>query len=89
MENESVGLQEPGFRSDLQILAFDFPHHLNYNITYISLKIRMKFNWLMQLTYMRQGSVETVGLKRQRYDCGSFDGYMQASHHEYQKRLVV
>ena len=24
-----------------------------------------------------------------RFDCGSVDGFMQASHHEYQKRLVA
>ena len=39
--------------------------------------------------HAQQGSVETVRLKGQRYDCGSVDGYMQASRHEYQKRLVV
>lgn len=39
--------------------------------------------------HAQQGSVETVRLNGQRYDCGSVDGYMQASRHEYQKRLVV
>ena len=39
--------------------------------------------------HAQRDSVETVRLKGKRYDCGSVDGYMQASHHEYQKRLVV
>ena len=33
--------------------------------------------------------VEIFRLYRHRHDCGSLDGYMQASSHEYQKRLVV
>ena len=38
--------------------------------------------------HAQQGSVEMVHLNGQRFDCGSVDGFMQASHHEYQKRLV-
>ena len=30
-----------------------------------------------------------VRLNGQRYDCGSVDEFMQASHYEYHKRLVV
>ena len=37
----------------------------------------------------QQGSVEIVHLKGQRFDCGSVDGFMRASHHEYRKRLVA
>ena len=29
------------------------------------------------------------GLTGRLYDCGSVDEFMQASHYEYQKRLVV
>ena len=37
--------------------------------------------------HARQGSVETVRLNGRRFDCGSVDGFMQASSHEYKKRL--
>ena len=39
--------------------------------------------------HAQQGSVETICLNGQRYDCGSVDGFMRASYHEYEKRLVV
>ena len=39
--------------------------------------------------HAKQGSVETVRLNGRRFDCGSVDGFMQASMHEYNKRLVV
>jgi UTP--glucose-1-phosphate uridylyltransferase len=39
--------------------------------------------------HAQQGSVETVRLNGRRFDCGSVDGYMQASHHEYQKRVLA
>ena len=39
--------------------------------------------------HAKLGSVETVRLNGRRFDCGSVDGYMQASHHEYQKRLLA
>ena len=35
------------------------------------------------------GLVETVRFNGQRYDCGSIDGYMQASLQEYQRREVT
>ena len=35
------------------------------------------------------GLVETVRLNGRRFDCGSVDGYMQASYHEYQKRVLA
>ena len=38
--------------------------------------------------HARQGAVETVRLNGRRFDCGSVEGFMRASHHEYQKRLV-
>ena len=37
----------------------------------------------------RQGFVETVRLNGRRFDCGSIDGFMKASHYEYKKRLVT
>jgi UTP--glucose-1-phosphate uridylyltransferase len=37
----------------------------------------------------QQGLVETVRLNGRRFDCGSVDGFMKASHHEYAKRLVT
>jgi len=37
----------------------------------------------------QQGSVETVRLNGRRFDCGAVDGFMQASAHEYEQRLVV
>ena len=37
----------------------------------------------------QRGAVETVQLNGLRFDCGSVDGFMQASFHEYQKRLVI
>jgi len=36
--------------------------------------------------HAQQGSVEIVRLNGQRFDCGSVDGYIKASHHEYQSR---
>ena len=39
--------------------------------------------------HAQQGSVETVRLNGRRLDCGSVDGYMQASVHEYEQRLVL
>ena len=38
--------------------------------------------------HAQQGSVETVHLNGRRFDCGSVDGFMQASSHEYKQRLV-
>ena len=37
--------------------------------------------------HAQQGSVEIMRFNGRRFDCGSVDGYMQASYHEYQKRL--
>ena len=34
------------------------------------------------------GSVETVRLNGRRFDCGSVDGFMQASRSEYEKRIL-
>jgi UTP--glucose-1-phosphate uridylyltransferase len=39
--------------------------------------------------HAKKGSVETVRLNGQRFDCGSVDGFMQASAYEYAQRLVV
>ncbi|XXK29962.1 UTP--glucose-1-phosphate uridylyltransferase GalU [Rhodobacteraceae bacterium nBUS_24] len=39
--------------------------------------------------HAQQGAVETVRLNGRRFDCGSVDGFMQASAHEYEQRLVV
>ena len=39
--------------------------------------------------HARQGSVETVRLNGQRFDCGSVGGFMRAANHEYKKRLVI
>jgi UTP--glucose-1-phosphate uridylyltransferase len=39
--------------------------------------------------HAQQGSVETVRLKGRRFDCGSVDGFMRASNHEYEKRLLI
>ena len=39
--------------------------------------------------HAQQGSVETVRLNGRRFDCGSVDGYMQASNHEYEKRVLA
>jgi len=39
--------------------------------------------------HAQQGSVETVRLNGKRFDCGFVDGYMRASAHEYEQRLVV
>ena len=39
--------------------------------------------------HAQQGLVETVRLNGQRFDCGSVDGFMSASNHEYEKRLVI
>ena len=33
--------------------------------------------------------LEALGLKRQLFDCGSMDGLINASNHEYNKRLVI
>jgi len=39
--------------------------------------------------HAQQGSVETVRLNGRRFDCGSVEGFMKASAHEYEQRLVV
>lgn len=39
--------------------------------------------------HAQQGLVETVRLNGRRFDCGSVDGFMQASAYEYEQRLVV
>ena len=39
--------------------------------------------------HAQQGLVETVRLNGRRFDCGSVDGFMRASNHEYEKRLVI
>ena len=39
--------------------------------------------------HAQQGLVETVPLNGLRFDCGSIDGFMQASQYEYQKRLAA
>ena len=39
--------------------------------------------------HAQQGSVGTVSLKGRRFDCGSVDGFIRASDHEYKRRLVV
>ena len=39
--------------------------------------------------HAQQGSFETVRLNGRQFDCGSVDGFVQATNHEYQKRLVV
>ena len=39
--------------------------------------------------HAKHGSVETVRLNGLRFDCGSVDGFMRASNHEYDKRFVV
>ena len=38
--------------------------------------------------HAQAGLVETVRLNGRRFDCGSVDGFMQASAHEYKQRLV-
>ena len=37
----------------------------------------------------QQGAVETVRLNGKRFDCGSVKGFIQASIHEYEKRLIT
>ena len=39
--------------------------------------------------HAQMGLVETVRLRGRRFDCGSVDGFMRASNHEYEKRLVI
>jgi UTP--glucose-1-phosphate uridylyltransferase len=39
--------------------------------------------------HAQQGLVETVRLNGRRFDCGSVEGFMKASAHEYEQRLVV
>jgi UTP--glucose-1-phosphate uridylyltransferase len=39
--------------------------------------------------HAQQGSVETVRLNGRRFDCGSLEGFMQASAYEYERRLVI
>ena len=39
--------------------------------------------------HAQRGMVETTLLNGKRFDCGSVDGYMQASRYEYEKRLVI
>ena len=39
--------------------------------------------------HVKRSSVETVRLNGRRFDCGSVDGYMQAFHHEYKKRVLA
>ena len=39
--------------------------------------------------HAQKGSVETVRLNGRRFDCGSVDGFMQASTHKYEQRLEI
>ena len=39
--------------------------------------------------HAQYGAVETVRLQGQRFDCGSVDGFMQASLYEYEKRMLI
>ena len=39
--------------------------------------------------HAQHGSVETVRLNGQRFDCGSVDGFIRASTHEYEQRLAI
>ena len=39
--------------------------------------------------HAQHGSVGTVRLNGRRFDCGSVNGFMRASNHEYEKRLVI
>ena len=39
--------------------------------------------------HAQQGFVETVRLNGRRFDCGSVDGFMQASAHAYKQRLEI
>ena len=39
--------------------------------------------------HAQRGSFETVRLNGRRFDCGSVDGYMQATHYEYQKGVLA
>ena len=39
-------------------------------------------------THAQQGLVETVRLNGLRFDCGSVDGFMQASLYGYKQRLI-
>ena len=39
--------------------------------------------------HAQQGLIETIPLNGQRYDCGSVDGFMQASMHEFQSRGLL
>jgi len=38
--------------------------------------------------HAQQGSVETVQMNGRRFDCGSVDGFINASSHEYRKRFI-
>ena len=38
-------------------------------------------------SHAQNGLLETIELKGKRFDCGSTDGFMSASIHEYAKRL--
>jgi len=39
--------------------------------------------------HAHEGLVETVRLNGRRFDCGSVDGFINASRHEYEKRLKI
>ena len=39
--------------------------------------------------HAQQGSVETLRLNGRRFDCVSVHGYMRASNHEYEKRVLA
>ena len=39
--------------------------------------------------HAQQGTVETVRLNGRRFDCGSVDGFIQASAHEYNRRGLI
>ena len=39
--------------------------------------------------HAQRGAVETVKLNGLRFDCGSVDGFIRASTHEYEQRLAI
>ena len=39
--------------------------------------------------HSKQGSVETMRLNGRRFDCGSVEGFMEATNHEYRRRKMI
>ena len=47
-----------------------------------------KYNWQMRNIQSKDEGVQMVNLRGKRFDCGSVEGFIQATNYEYNKRRI-